>query len=120
MFINFWADAIVVYAAYIHNCTYHDGISNVPYNRCGIGKRANMCHLRAFGSKAIVKRSGPRPTKGDPHDYYDGRFLRFGATDWNIVCFDETTKREKIARHCTMDEFHYDSEVRPPGGSTCC
>ena len=110
--IYFWADAIV-YAAYIYNRLYHDTIGAVPYNSW-TGKRANLQHLRAFGARVLVKRSGPRPTKGDPH-YYDGRFLRFMATDRNIVYYDEVTQREKTGRHCTFDEFHYGSAHRPPG-----
>lgn len=110
--IYFWADALV-YAAYIHNRLYHEGVKGVPYN-LWTGRRANVKHIRTFGSRVLVKRSGPRPTKGDPH-YYDGRFLRFGATDRNIIYFDEVTQREKIARHCNVDEFHYASPSRPPG-----
>ena len=64
--------------------------------------------IYVFVSKVIVKRSGQRPTKGDPY-FYDGRFFRFGRTDKNIVYFDETTQRENVARHYHIDEFHYDS-----------
>lgn len=48
-------------------------------------------HLRALGSRVIVKRSGQRPTKADPH-FYDGRFLRFGGTEKNVVYFDKHTQ----------------------------
>ena len=113
MSIIFWADALV-YAGYIYyNRLYHDGAKGVPFN-LWTGQRANVKHLRAFGAKVLVKRSGQRPTKADSH-FYDGRFLRFGATDRNIIYFDEVTQREKVARHLSMDEFHYDSSTRPPG-----
>jgi hypothetical protein len=110
--IQFWADAIV-YAAYIYNRLFHDSIGAVPYNSW-TGQRANLKHLKAFGARVLVRRSGYRPTKGDPH-YYDGRFLRFTATDRNLVYYDEVTQREKTGRHCTIDEFHYGSTHRPPG-----
>ena len=70
--------------------------------------------MKALGARVLVRRSGPRPTKADPH-YYDGRFLRFTATERNIVYYDEVTKRNKTGRHCTIDEFHYDSIHRPSG-----
>lgn len=112
MSIIFWADAMV-YSAYIYNRLYHETIEDVPYN-AWTGKRANIKHMRAFGSRVIVKKSGPRPTKGDPH-YYDGRFLRFTSTDRNLVYYDDVTHRDKTARHCTIDEFHFGSTDRPPG-----
>jgi hypothetical protein len=110
--IYFWADAIV-YSAYVYNRLYHDSVGNVPYN-AWTGKRANVKHLKAFGAQVLVKRSGHRPTKGDPH-YYDGRFLRFTSTEKNIIYHDEVTRRDKTGRHCVMDEFHYASADRPPG-----
>ena len=102
--ITFWADALV-YATYVNNRLYHSGIAGIPYT-VWTGKRASVKHLRAFGSHVTVRKSGNRPTKTDPH-FYDGRFLRFGATERNIVYYDTKTKRDKVARHCAVDEFHY-------------
>ena len=115
--ITFWADALV-YANYINNRLYHSSLEGIPYT-VWTGKRANVKHLRAFGSHVSVRRSGNRPTKADPH-YYDGRFLRFGATERNIVYFDTKTKRDKLARHCAVDEFHYSTPAsqRPHGAQT--
>ncbi|KAI2502314.1 hypothetical protein MHU86_12118 [Fragilaria crotonensis] len=110
----FWADALV-YASYVNNRLYNSGINAVPYTQW-TGRRANVKHLRAFGAHVSVKRSGNRPTKTDPH-YYNGRFLRFGATERNIIYYDTVTKRDKTARHCKLDEFHYGSppSERPHG-----
>ena len=102
--VTFWADALV-YATYVHNRLYHAGIQDIPYT-VWTGRRANLQHLRAFGAHVTVRRSNPRPTKIDPH-YFDGSFLRFAATTRNIVYFDTVTKRDKTARHCAIDEFHY-------------
>ena len=94
---------------------YHAGIENIPHT-VWTGHRANLRHLRTFGAHVSVRRSGNRPTKTDPH-YYNGRFLRFGATEQNIVYFDTVTKRDKFARHCVLDEFHYSTprDTRPLG-----
>ena len=112
--ITFWADALV-HANYVNNRLYQSGIVGVPYT-AWTGKRANVKHLRAFGAHVTVRRSGNRPTKMDPY-HYDGRILGFGATERNIVYFDTKTKRDEIARHCAVDEFHYSSPVsqRPHG-----
>jgi hypothetical protein len=115
--ITFWVDALV-YANYVNNRLFHSVIDGIPYT-AWTGKRANLRHLRAFGAHVTVRRSSNRPTKTDPY-HYKGRFLRFGATEWNIVYFDTKTKRNKIARHCAVDEFHYTSPsaIRPHGAQT--
>ena len=102
--VQFWADALV-YAAYLTNRLYHVGVADVPYN-IWTGRPASVSHIRMFGAHVTVRRSGSRPTKLDPH-FYTERFLRFGATTKNLVYYDDRTKREKVARHCTMDELHY-------------
>ena len=104
---QFWADAIV-YAVYISNRLYHSTIEQVLYN-IWTGKTASLNHIRVFGSHVTVRKTGNRPTKLDSH-HYTARFLRFGASSKNIICYDEVTKREKVARHCTLDEFHYGSK----------
>ena len=115
--VEFWADALV-YAVYVSNRLFHSGTERIPYN-AWTGRRASVAHLRVFGAHVTVRRSGTRPTKLDPH-FYTGRFLRFGATAKNLVYYDEVTKREKVARHCTMDELHYGSSplTRPPMANT--
>ena len=57
------------------------------------------------------------PYQNGPTLLHNGRFLRFSATTRNIVYFDSTTKSDKTARHCTMDEFHYSThqDHRPVG-----
>ena len=102
--VQFWADALV-YPVDVTNRLHHAGVNDVPYN-VWTGRRANVSHLRMFGAHVTVRRSGIRPTKLDPH-FYTGRFRRFGATAKNLVYYDERTKREKVARHCSMDELHY-------------
>jgi hypothetical protein len=103
--VQFWADALVY---------HHAGVDGVPYN-IWTGKTANVSHLRMLGAHVTVHRSGTRPAKLDPH-FYAGRFLRFGATAKNLVYYDEHTKRDKVARHCTLNELHFTSPARkrPP------
>ena len=98
--ITFWADALI-YVNYVNNRLYHSGIEGIPYTRW-TSKRPDLRHLRAFGAHVSVRRTGHRPTKADPH-YYSGRFLRFGATEKNLIYLDTHTLREKTARHCTVD-----------------
>ena len=102
--VMFWADAYV-YANYIYDRLYHSAIGKTPYE-AWTSTKPSLHHLRACGAHVTVKRSGHRPTKADPH-YYDGYFLRFAATTKNIIYWDPTTKREKLARHCVLDEFHF-------------
>ena len=113
--VYFWADAMV-YSGYIHNRLYHEGTQGLPYNVWQDRKACCECkHLRAFGSRVLMTGSGAQPTKGDTH-HFDGRFFRLGATDCNIIYFDEVTHRENVARHWNIDEFHYgSSNTRPPG-----
>ena len=112
--VTFWADALV-YSVYINNRLYNTGLDGIPYT-AWTGQRVNMRHLRAFGAHVSVRRSGHRPTKRDPH-YYNGRFLRFSASEKNIIYIDTVTKRDKVARHCVLDEFHYSTPraARPLG-----
>ena len=114
--VMFWADAYV-YANYIYDRLYHSAIGKTPYE-AWTNKQPSLQHIRAFGAHVLVKRSGHRPTKADPH-FYDGYFLRFAATSKNIIYWDPITKREKLARHCVLDEFHFGSEysARPPGAT---
>ena len=114
--VIFWADAYV-YANYIYDRLYHSAIGKTPYE-AWTNTQPSLQHIRAFGAHVIVKRGGHRPTKADPH-FYDGYFLRFAATSKNIIYWDPITKREKLARHCVVDEFHFGSEhsARPPGAA---
>ena len=114
--VIFWADAYV-YANYIYDRLYHTAIGKTPYE-AWTGNQPSLHHIRAFGAHVLVKRGGHRPTKADPH-FYDGYFLRFAATSKNIIYWDPITKREKLARHCVVDEFHFGSEysARPPGAT---
>jgi hypothetical protein len=81
--VEFWADALV-YAAYLYNRTYHEAIGKTPYEKWTTLK-PEMKHIRTFGSSVTVRKPGRRPTKGDPHCYHHGIFLRFTATTKNLV-----------------------------------
>jgi hypothetical protein len=110
--VEFWADALV-YAAYLYNRTYHEAIGKTPYE-AWTSVRPEMSHIRTFGSSVTAKKPGRRPTKGDPHCYH-GIFLRYTATNKNLVYYDINTKRTKTATHKRLDEFHYGNplEDRP-------
>jgi hypothetical protein len=105
---EFWADG-VVYAAYIYNRTYHNATGKTPFEAWN-GIRPDLSHIRTFRSSVTVKKPGHRPTKGDPHCYH-GIFLRYTATQKNLVYFDINSKRTKTAAHKIMDKFHYGNPI---------
>jgi hypothetical protein len=106
--VEFWADALV-YAAYLYNRTYHDAIGKTPYE-AWTQIKPEMSHIGTFGSSVTAKKPGRRPTKGDPHCYH-GIFLRYTATNKNLVYYDVNTKRTKTATHKRLDEFHYGNPI---------
>lgn len=87
----FWAKALV-YVNYIYDRLYHSAIGMTPF-QAWTGRKPTVKHMRMWGAHATVKKSGDRPTKADPHQY-DGIFLRFAATEKNIVFWDNVTKRD--------------------------
>ena len=118
LLITFWAD-VLVYANYVNNRLNHSEIEGIPYT-AWTGKRANVKHLRAFGAHATVRRSGNRPTKADPH-HFDGRFLRFGVTERNIVYFDtrqNVTRSRAIVLWMNSSHYSTPADERPQGAQT--
>jgi len=109
---EFWADALI-FAAYIYVRLHHSQLGMSPF-QAWTGKKAELGHIRAFGSRVTVKQPGERDTKLDPN-HYDGILLRYTATSANVVYYDQVTGKEKIARHRSIDEIHYGEEQRPPG-----
>ena len=109
---EFWADALV-FAVFVYNQVYHSVTKMTPYQKF-TGAIPDLSSIRTFGSHVTAKRPGPRNTKLDPN-YYEGRVLRPAPTSKNIIYWDTATKKEKTARHYTVDEIHYSQDDRPPG-----
>ena len=69
---GFWSDALL-YAAYVYNRTHHEAIDKTPYE-AWTGKQPSIKHIRTFRTPVIVRETGTRPTKLDPH-VFNGVFL---------------------------------------------
>jgi hypothetical protein len=65
---EFWADAIVYYAADLYNRTYHATIGKMPYEAWN-GIQPGLSQIQTFGSLVTVQKPGHHPTKSDPHCY---------------------------------------------------
>jgi hypothetical protein len=91
-----------MHAVYLKNRLPHQAINDTPY-QIYTGTRPSAKHLQIFGCPVVVKNPGKGPAKLDVH-IGAGHFLGYTATDKNIYYIDETTKRIKMATHCTFDE----------------
>ena len=108
---EFWSFA-VVHAVYLHNRLVHSRTKQTPYEAL-TSKQPDVRHLRVFGSRVCVKRTGERRSKLDRHDF-SGIFLGFTATDQNIIYYDLDTARIKRSHHAFFDESWYMQQSRPP------
>ncbi len=73
----------------------------------------DLSHLKVFGSRVCVKRSGDRSSKLDRNDF-TGIFLGFTATDHNILYLDMDSGLVKRSHHAQFDEAWYLQSNRPP------
>ncbi len=85
---KFWSAALL-HAVYLHNRLVHSTTSKTPY-KGWYGKKPDVTHLKTFGSRVCVKRSGSHQCKLDRNDF-TGIFLGYTATDQNIVYLDTTS-----------------------------
>ena len=77
------------------------------------GFRPNVGHLKTFGLRICVKRSGKRSAKLDKNNF-TGIFLGYTATDSNIEYLDLTSGTVKRSHHAQFDEAWYLQPTRPP------
>ena len=75
--------------------------------------KPDLSHLKVFGSRVCVKRSGDRQGKLDRNDF-TGIFLGFTATDHNILYLDLDSGLGKRSHHAQFDEVWYLQPTRPP------
>jgi hypothetical protein len=108
---KYWSAALV-HAAYIHNCRVHARLKTTPFERW-YGSQPNLRHLRIFGSRVCVKRTGHRRAKLDKHDF-TGIFIGYTATDSNIRYIDLDSGVVKTSHHAVFDECWYHQNKRPP------
>ena len=77
------------------------------------GRKPDITHLKTFGSRVCVKRTGSRRCKLDRHDF-TGIFLGYTATDQNIIYLDLDSGVVKSCHHAVFDEAWYLQPTRPP------
>ncbi len=75
--------------------------------------KPNVTHLKTFGSRVCVARTGSRRSKLDHHDF-TGIFLGYTATNQNISYFDTSSSVVKSCHHSIFDEAWYLQPSHPP------
>jgi hypothetical protein len=98
---TYWAYALV-HAVYLLNRLIHSRTKRTPY-KVWWGTQPDLSHLRVFGSRVCVKRTGHRCSKLDRHDF-SGIFLGFTATDQNVIYMDLVSGQVKSCHHAYFDE----------------
>ena len=111
---EFWSYALL-HAVYIKNRLPHSSLhmKRSPYEAY-TGIKPNLSMLRVWGCRVIVKQPNKRDAKLDDNTT-QGIFLRFTATDKNIVYLDLATNNEKISSNVTFDEAHFSTGSPTPG-----
>jgi hypothetical protein len=108
---KFWSAALL-HSVYLHNRMVHTVVKKTPYEGY-YGIKPDISHLKLFGSRVCVKRSGNRRSKLDKHDF-KGIFLGYTATDHNILYLDLDSGIVKHSHHAQFDEAWYLQATRPP------
>jgi hypothetical protein len=108
---KYWSAALV-HSVYLANRLVHTVIKKTPFEAY-YGLKPDIGHLKLFGSRVCVKRSGIRRGKLDKHDF-KGIFLGYTATDQNIVYLDLDSGTVKRSHHAQFDEAWFLQNSRPP------
>ncbi len=108
---NFWSAALL-HSVYLHNQLVHSKTKATPFEQY-FGTKPDLSHLKVFGSRVCVKRSGDRSSKLDRNNF-TGIFLGFTATDHNILYLDMDSGLVKRSHHAQFDEAWYLQYNRPP------
>ena len=111
---EFWSYALI-HAVYVKNRLPHSALHmrKSPYEAY-TGIKPNLSLLKVWGCRVVVKRPHHRNAKLDDNSY-QGIFLRYTATDKNVVYLDLTTNNEKISSNVVFDEAHFSTGSSTPG-----
>ena len=111
---KYWSDALL-HSTFIKNRLPHSAFDfkSTPYTEL-TGVKPNLRHLKIFGSRITVRKTGKRVGKISSH-YYNGIFLRYAKTMRNFVYIDTDTKNIKTSSHAIFDEAHYSQPTQPRG-----
>lgn len=114
--IEFWVDAIT-HATWLNNRTYHGAIKMTPIQVYS-GQITALDSLIIFGAKITVKLPRTGSTACNPW-LYNGVFLEYQNTMYNIWYWDVYTGTIKTAKQHSKDETQYgdDIENRSPVSS---
>jgi hypothetical protein len=108
---RFWSSALL-HAVYLHNRLVHSATDRTPYEGW-YGRKLDVMHLKTFGSRVCVKRTGSRRCKPDRHNF-TGIFLGYTTTDQNIIYLDLDSGIVKSCHHAVFDEAWYLQQTLPP------
>lgn len=108
---QYWSAALT-HASYLHNRRVHSAIRMTPYEFWH-GTKPDLSHLRVFGSRVMVKKTGKRDAKLDLHAFH-GVFIGYTATDKNVRYIDINSGLVKSCHHAVFDEAWYTQPRRPP------
>jgi hypothetical protein len=108
---KYWSSALY-YAVYLHNCLVHT-VTRKTLIEGYFGFKPDIGHLKLFGSRICVKRSGNRSAKLDQNNF-TGIFLGYPAMDQNICYLDLNTGIVKRCHHAQFDEVWYLQPNTPP------
>ena len=108
---QYWS-ATLLHSVYLHNRLVHSETKKTPFEGY-YGHKPDLQHLKLFGSRVCVKRSGDRRSKLDRHDFR-GIFLGYASTDQNILYLDLDSGLVKRSHHAQFDEVWYLQPHRPP------
>ena len=108
---KYWSMALL-HAGYLLDRRVHSVTKKTPFE-AWYGVKPDLKHLRTFGARVCVKRTGKRRAKLDRHDF-TGIFLGYTATDQNIWYIDVKSGLVKDCHHAIFDEAWYLQPSRPP------
>jgi hypothetical protein len=108
---KFWLAALL-HAVYLQNRLVHSATGITPFEGW-YGQKPNVAHLKMFGSRICVKRTGSQRSKLDLHNFTE-IFLGYTAMDQNIIYLDTTTGIVKSCHHAVFNEAWYLQPSRPP------
>lgn len=108
---KYWSAALR-HAVYLHNRRVHSHTGITPYEGWW-GEQPDLRHLRAFGARVCVRKTGSRAAKLDKHSFR-GIFIGYSATDNNVLYLDLDSGIVKTSHHVVFDEAWYLQPNRPP------
>jgi hypothetical protein len=97
--------AALLHVVYLHNRLVNFMTNKTPFKGWH-GHKPNVTHLKTFGSRVCVKRTGSRCSKLDHHDF-TGIFLGYTATDQNIFYLDTSSSVVKSCHYAVFDKACY-------------